>query len=160
MAETSVAQRTRVRFVPRVNAHVTLQTRVRRAGLVTNEALVRLVPTVKSAMSNQTSTCAESFAADTTRKRSLTGMTAPVHCQFAIVSAILSAFGAHVFTGVNVHVRSQVAHSRKTFLALRARVRPFSAVRLYVFVQVCRLCKPFVAHRTYEGFLSALSSRM
>jgi len=148
VTETSVAQWTRVWFVPRVDGHVALQTRIRRTSLVADEAFVRFVSAVKPAVSNQTAARAESLVTNSTCERSLSRMTSPVYHQFAVVSTILSTVRTRVLPRVNVHVCPQVAHRCKTFLALRARIRSFSVVRLYVLAQICRVCKPFVTHRT------------
>jgi len=165
-AESSVAHRTLVRFVSRVDSRVHGQSGRPPKRLVANGTFVWLeaYAAVNSSVQSQTCGMRKSLVTNTTFERFLSMMSSHVHGQRLTARTTLAAFGATVLIGVKIHMSTQHVERVETFPTLHASARneSFSAVQfLLVTLQSLFPFKPFIANATrkrsfvavYEAFV-------
>jgi len=121
-AESPVTQRALVRFISRVDRHMTAQISRIAKRLVAHAAFVRFLSAVSSTVPNVAVRRCESFAANGAFVRLLSRMNSTVHYQRSIVLETFSTFGALELTAVSVHVLPQGISTGETFLTLNARI--------------------------------------
>lgn len=104
LPEAFVTQRTHMRFVFRVDSHVSFQISGLTESFVAQLTFVQFLSTVNSAVHYQVRRRRKSLATHWTFERFLAGMTSFVSCQVMTVAITFAAFCASVFTSVNMRM--------------------------------------------------------
>jgi len=104
IAETSVARRALVRFLSRVDSHVSGEIPGLTKRLATHATFVRIRLAVNSRVNGKVSRRRAPFAANSALEQFHAGMSLSVYHQPMIVLTALSTFAALVLTAVNIHV--------------------------------------------------------